>query len=59
MYSARYADYLLSLAGACVLSFGAGSLVADQLGDAAWLVVFAGAVMHGVGMFRSHRRHNA
>jgi hypothetical protein len=54
MYTAKYSDYLISLAGACVVAFGLGAVLGKALGNFAWVLVVIGALVHAWGMYQSH-----
>ena len=59
MFSAKYGDYLASLFGASIVAFGLGVLLADYFSDAVWLLIIAGTVLHGWGMYGTHVRNRA
>jgi hypothetical protein len=54
IYTATYGEYLASLAGACIIAFGLGVLLANVFNNFAWLLVLLGVVIHGWGMYRTH-----
>jgi uncharacterized membrane protein YecN with MAPEG domain len=50
---------LMSSLGAGLLGFGLGAMVAPFVADLALLVLVAGALMHGWGMYNKHANERA
>jgi hypothetical protein len=49
-------EYQASLLGACVLFLGVGALIASYLDGFREVLIIAGALAHGWGMYRIRRR---
>lgn len=54
---ASYIEYQASLFGAGGVALGLGALFPQYLQPIAFILILAGSVMHGWGMYRIHQRN--
>ena len=57
LYVAQYGEWLASLLGACFIAFALGMIFVQYFRGLTWMVLIAGILLHGWGMYMTNLRN--